>query len=72
MVLINGAPTSDSDDQENNVYLTLSLSKYPFLKSKKIGDTGSAIFKGEIESSSKDGHEIIFNDILNKKAEVRV
>lgn len=59
--------SESEEENESKVYMTLSLSKYQFLKRKKIGDTGQVGYRGEIESSSKDGHEIMFHDIMNKK-----
>lgn len=56
------------EDDEKNVYLMLSLSKYPFLKNIKVGEEGSAKFKGEIETSENQDedcvhHTIVFQDL---------
>lgn len=62
---------------DKGIYVRLSLSKYPFLKNKKHGDTGTASFKGEIENSennedNKAEHRVVFNDLYNKPTNVRV
>lgn len=63
-------------DEDDNVYIKLSLSKYPFLKNMKVGSTGTASFKGEITSSeTNDGepiHQVTFSDLTNKRESVRV
>lgn len=71
-------PMDMENDEDPKVYITLSLSKYPFLKNAKIDSTGEANFKGEIMSSSKHpdegsiSHEVMFNDLMPKKGMVRV
>lgn len=66
---------SDEDD-DNKIYMTLSLSKYPFLKNQRVGQKGEANFKGEIErSEAKDDdshHTVVFHDLTNAKAGARV
>lgn len=69
-------PMMDKED-DGDIYLRVSLSKYPFLKNKKHGDSGSVSFKGEIENSenNKDGeaeHRIVFSDLSNSPKNVRV
>lgn len=68
---------SPNKEKDGDIYVRVSLSKYPFLKNKKHGDSGTVSFKGEIESSetNKDGeaeHRVIFNDLSNKPENVRV
>lgn len=68
----------DSEDSEKKVYMTLSLAKYPFLKNQKVGTSGEANFKGEIEKSEnqeKDDsthHTVSFHDLNNTKSGGRV
>lgn len=69
------SPSKPSKDKD--IYVRLSLSKYPFLKNKKHGDSGAASFKGEIENSenNEDGkaeHKVVFHDLSNKPENVRV
>lgn len=69
------APSRDKKDKD--IYVRLSLSKYPFLKNKKHGDSGTCSFKGEIENSenNEDGkaeHKVVFHDLSNKPENVRV
>lgn len=75
----NYAVTSPSakDNTNDKVYVKFSLSKYPFLRNKKHGDTGSVSFKAEIEGSENDEdgsaeHRLTFNDLSNKPNKVRV
>lgn len=43
--------------ENEDVYVTFSLAKYPFLKDIKIGEDGEANFKGEIiEQGKKDDY----------------
>lgn len=70
-------PMDEEDEKEQKVYITLSLAKYPFLKNKKVGQSGEANFKGEIErSESKEEdavhHTIAFHDIGNASSGGRV
>lgn len=69
-------PMKNKED-DGDIYVRLSLSKYPFLKNKKHGDSGTVSFKGEIESSenNSDGeaeHKIVFHDFSNKPEKVRI
>lgn len=72
------APYEEDDDKEKKVYITLSLAKYPFLKNKKRGETGTAKFTAEIERSethegSGEGHHtVVFHDLNNEKPGRRV
>ncbi len=71
------SPMEDDEDEEDKVYITLSLAKYPFLKSQKVGQKGEANFKGEIESSeSKEEdsvhHLVAFHDLTNGKSGERI
>lgn len=64
-------------EKDEKIYLKISLSKYPFLKSAKVGSLGEANYKGEITSSdtNDDGdvsHQITFSDLTNKRENVRV
>lgn len=68
---------TDKPSKDKDIYVRLSLSKYPFLKNKKHGDSGTASFKGEIENSENndDGkaeHKVVFHDLSNKPENVRV
>lgn len=70
-------PTGENEeDDEKKVYMTLSLAKYPFLKNQKIGSSGEANFKGEIEKSESHEdtyhHTVCFNDLTNAKAGKRI
>lgn len=72
----NAVP-SISRKKDKDIYVRLSLSKYPFLKNKKHGDSGIASFKGEIENSENNDsgsaeHKVVFNDLSNKPENVRV
>lgn len=65
------------DDGEKNIYMTLSLAKYPFLKNQKVGQKGEANFKGEIEKSENQEddsthHTIAFQDLTNAKSGGRI
>lgn len=66
----------DEEDKEKKVYMTLSLAKYPFLKNQKVGSSGEASFKGEIERSENTEddthHTVCFNDLTNAKAGKRI
>lgn len=63
------------DKKDDKVYVKFSLSKYPFLKTAKIGSKGTANFKGEITSSNTDedeiSHQITFSDLTSKRENVR-
>ena len=67
----------EDEDDEKKVYVTFSLAKYPFLKNKKVGETGEIKFKAEIETSEKKEddathHTIMFQDLINAKKGMRV
>lgn len=70
-------PMTDRPSKENKVYVKFSLSKYPFLKSVKVGDTGELTYKGEITNSETQEddcvkHDVSFSDISNKRESVRI
>lgn len=69
-------PGISSEQKDDDVYLKVSLAKYPFLKNQKVGSKGEANFKGEIEESNthdKDVHHTVcFNDLTNAKAGKRI
>lgn len=68
-----GAVPADTEKDDGDIYVKFSLSKYPFLKNVKVGSSGTATFKAEITSSHvKDGHEVTFNDLTNKRESARM
>lgn len=64
--------------KDKKIYVKFSLSKYPFLKTAKIGSTGKINYKGEITSSNTDGqedevsHDVTFSDLTSKRESMRV
>lgn len=77
MTYDNPTAPMDGSKEDDKIYVRLSLSKYPFLKSMKVGSIGSANFKGEIISSETQEkgdicHDVTFSDLSNKRESVRV
>ncbi len=44
---------TDSDKEEQKVYMTIRLEDYPFLKNMKIGQNGKATIEFDLDSISK-------------------